>query len=536
MAERYLGHEMLVVGPGIRTGMPLRYDNPREIGADRLVNAVAAYDRLGGPCVVVDFGTAITYDPVSADGEYLGGIISPGVEISLEALTERAATLPKIDVARAALADRQDDDRRDPLGDRLRLRRPGRRDPRAACATSSAATAQRSPPAAWPTRSCPSAARSTDVDDLLTLTGLRLLHERQPLRAARMAVSFTVVIPTHDRRRRLEIALGGVRAQTRPPDQVIVVADGCTDGTSEAVRELGDEGLELLDLPKAPRLGWGHRNLAVQRARGGRDRLPVRRRPVAARPSRARGRGLRRRCGGPRPGGELPRAARWAHGGDRRRLEPAYGARARARRDGPRAPTRRSATGASCARGPAAGIPTRPGPATSTCGSACSRRAPAPRSCASRRCCSSRPRARISAGAFTTTRTSSSAAARCSRAPGIPPSSPACAWRSPTPPSASKRSARHARARAARRARAHRGLPEVPARARDGQGAQRVRARSTTPMRTARRVPRARVRPSIADVEPPRKVQVEVSQRPVVRIQPVLVWILRSGEARWGSS
>ena len=98
MAERYLGHEMLAVGPGVRTGMAIRYDNPREIGPDRLVNAVAAYTRLGGPCVVVDFGTAITYDPVSASGEYLGGIITPGVEISLEALTERAAALPRIDV------------------------------------------------------------------------------------------------------------------------------------------------------------------------------------------------------------------------------------------------------------------------------------------------------------------------------------------------------------------------------------------------------------------------------------------------------
>lgn len=98
MAERYLGHKMLVVGPGIKTGMPLRYDNPREIGADRLVNAVAAYDKVGDACIVVDFGTAITYDPVSADGEYLGGIISPGVQISLEALFQRAAKLPKIDL------------------------------------------------------------------------------------------------------------------------------------------------------------------------------------------------------------------------------------------------------------------------------------------------------------------------------------------------------------------------------------------------------------------------------------------------------
>ncbi|HWE80279.1 MAG TPA: type III pantothenate kinase, partial [Gaiellaceae bacterium] len=99
MASRYLGHGMLAVGPSIRTGMPIRIDNPREVGADRLVNAVAAYDRLGGPCVVVDFGTAITYDAVSAAGEYLGGIISPGAEISIEALSERAAKLPKVELA-----------------------------------------------------------------------------------------------------------------------------------------------------------------------------------------------------------------------------------------------------------------------------------------------------------------------------------------------------------------------------------------------------------------------------------------------------
>ena len=99
MAARYLGHRMLAVGPSIRTGMPIRIDNPREVGADRLVNAVAAYDRLGGPCIVVDFGTAITYDAVSEAGEYLGGIISPGAEISIEALSERAAKLPKVELA-----------------------------------------------------------------------------------------------------------------------------------------------------------------------------------------------------------------------------------------------------------------------------------------------------------------------------------------------------------------------------------------------------------------------------------------------------
>jgi type III pantothenate kinase len=98
VAGRYLGHEMLLVGPGLRTGMPIRYDNPREIGPDRLVNAVAGYDRAGGACVIVDFGTAVTHDVVSAGGEYLGGVIFPGVEISLEALSERAAALPRIDL------------------------------------------------------------------------------------------------------------------------------------------------------------------------------------------------------------------------------------------------------------------------------------------------------------------------------------------------------------------------------------------------------------------------------------------------------
>lgn len=98
MGRRYLGHEMKVVGPGLKTGMPIRIDNPRELGADRLVNAVAAHERLGGPCISVDFGTAITYDVVGGAGEYLGGIITPGVEISMDALTERGAKLPKIDL------------------------------------------------------------------------------------------------------------------------------------------------------------------------------------------------------------------------------------------------------------------------------------------------------------------------------------------------------------------------------------------------------------------------------------------------------
>ena len=98
LVERYLGRDALIVGPGVKTGMPIRLDNPRELGADRLVNAVAGYERCQDACVIVDFGTAITYDAVSSAGEYLGGIISPGIEISLEALTSRAAKLPKVDI------------------------------------------------------------------------------------------------------------------------------------------------------------------------------------------------------------------------------------------------------------------------------------------------------------------------------------------------------------------------------------------------------------------------------------------------------
>jgi len=98
MGRRYLGHDTLAVGPGLRTAMPIRIDNPRELGADRLVNAVAAFDRIGGPVIAVDFGTAVNYDVVSGRGEYLGGVIAPGVEISLEALTTAGAKLPKIDL------------------------------------------------------------------------------------------------------------------------------------------------------------------------------------------------------------------------------------------------------------------------------------------------------------------------------------------------------------------------------------------------------------------------------------------------------
>jgi type III pantothenate kinase len=98
MCERYLEGDCLIVGPGLSTGMAIQLDNPRELGADRLVNAVAAYERFGGPCAVADFGTAITFDVVSPEGDYLGGVIGPGVEISMQALAERTAKLPPIEL------------------------------------------------------------------------------------------------------------------------------------------------------------------------------------------------------------------------------------------------------------------------------------------------------------------------------------------------------------------------------------------------------------------------------------------------------
>ena len=177
MAERYLGHEMPVVGPGLKTGMPIRMDNPREVGADRLVNAVAAFERIGGPCVVVDFGTAITYDCVGSAGEYIGGIIGPGVEISMEALTSRAAAIPKIDLTPprtligkstveairsgvihgfAAQVDGMVGRLREELGDGT-----------AAIATGGLAGAI-----------VPYCDSIDDIDQELTLTGLRIIHER----------------------------------------------------------------------------------------------------------------------------------------------------------------------------------------------------------------------------------------------------------------------------------------------------------------------------------------------------------------------
>ncbi len=177
MAERYFDAPFLSVGPGIKTGMPIRIDNPYEVGADRLVNAVAAYDRIGGACVVVDFGTGINFDAVSSDGEYLGGAIAPGIEISLTALTERGARIPRIDLAEPSAAIGKSTSGAiqsgvifgfagliDGIARRLERELGG--DP-ALIATGGLASAI-----------VPFCETIDEVDDKLTLTGLRLIWER----------------------------------------------------------------------------------------------------------------------------------------------------------------------------------------------------------------------------------------------------------------------------------------------------------------------------------------------------------------------
>src|ERR1700682_628655 len=98
VCERYFNTKPLFIEPGVKTGMPVLYDNPAEVGADRIVNSVAAFEKFGGPCIVVDFGTATTFDCVSAKGEYQGGVISPGIGISADALFSRTARLQRVDI------------------------------------------------------------------------------------------------------------------------------------------------------------------------------------------------------------------------------------------------------------------------------------------------------------------------------------------------------------------------------------------------------------------------------------------------------
>ena len=177
MGERYLGHTMLAVGPGLKTGMALRYDNPREIGADRLANAVAIRERFGGPAVCVDFGTSVNFDVIGADGDFLGGVLVPGVEISLAALTSRGAKLPTIDLLppKAVIGKSTVDAIRSgvvygfagAIDGILRRLLDELGEDTDVIATGGLAGAI-----------VPYTELIDEVDDLLTLTGLRLLHER----------------------------------------------------------------------------------------------------------------------------------------------------------------------------------------------------------------------------------------------------------------------------------------------------------------------------------------------------------------------
>ena len=102
VCERYFKLKPLFIEPGVKTGMPVQYENPAEVGADRVVNGVAAFEKYGGPCVVVDFGTATTFDCISKKGEYLGGVICPGIGISADALFQRTARLPRVEIRKPA--------------------------------------------------------------------------------------------------------------------------------------------------------------------------------------------------------------------------------------------------------------------------------------------------------------------------------------------------------------------------------------------------------------------------------------------------
>jgi type III pantothenate kinase len=176
MTERYLDAACLTIGPGVKTGMPIRIENPLEVGADRLVNAIAAYERFGAACVVVDFGTGTNIDAVSEEGEYLGGAIGPGLEISLTALIDRAARISRIDLDEPAAAIGRSSRAAiqsgfifgfagmiDGIVRRIEAELPG---PKLIATGGLAHTI------------VPFTETIEEVDDLLTLTGLRLIHER----------------------------------------------------------------------------------------------------------------------------------------------------------------------------------------------------------------------------------------------------------------------------------------------------------------------------------------------------------------------
>ena len=164
--------------PGSGPGIPIRYDDPREVGPDRIVNAVAAKGRYGAPVIVVDFGTSTNFDVVSPAGEYVGGVLAPGIEISMEALFARAARLVKVDYVAPATRDREDDGRRAASRPRLRVRGSGRRDRRRASGASSRRRRRRViATGGLAELVAPHSATIERVDPFLTLDGLRLVWE-----------------------------------------------------------------------------------------------------------------------------------------------------------------------------------------------------------------------------------------------------------------------------------------------------------------------------------------------------------------------
>jgi len=184
VCERYFHSRPLFIEPGVKTGMPVHYDNPAEVGADRIVNSVAAYEKYGGPCIVVDFGTATTFDVVSAKGEYLGGVIAPGIGISADALFEHTARLPRVDIRKPALVLATNTVGSvqsglyygylgliDGILERLIAEQGA---PRTVIATGGLASLMGS-----------GSKYIKEVDDLLTLDGLRIIYERNQAHARR---------------------------------------------------------------------------------------------------------------------------------------------------------------------------------------------------------------------------------------------------------------------------------------------------------------------------------------------------------------